>query len=363
MRTSRGIRARAVVHIGSQLSTVLNIPCRGLSCWPTVVSMDTSSIGIHGSFSRSDAIALFGDYRVRREQESGRWVSPWAGVLVEAARAGDPLALASAAVRLGHPDALVAGPTAAYLHGCRWVAPTPVHLIVPYEHVLRSRPGLVVHNGPLPTADREIRHGLPVLCLERTLTDILCARTRSSDALAVLDEALAMVDPGLREKYRARIGERLAARRDPRGTRRAAQVLELATGLAASPAESWLLWRIVDSGFPVPEVNWSVTGLNGREVYRLDLAWPGLRIVLEYDGYLAHVGRAAEDEARAEDLRKRGWIIIRVTVDDLRDPTRFEAELVDAFQQRGVDMSRRCTGKLQGRRHREPGMRRRRRAS
>lgn len=274
-------------------------------------------------------------------------------MLVVAARAAEPLTLASAAALLGGPDVLLAGPTAAHLHGCDSATPTPIQIVTPYEHWMRSRPGLVVHNGPLPDADRDVVRDLPVLGFERTLTDLLCT-SRPPDAVAVLDEALAMIEPGQREQFRARIGRRLAQRRDPRGTRRGAQLLGLATGRAESPAESRLLWRIVDSGFPLPEVNWSLVGPDGREVYRLDLAWPDLRIVLEYNGYAAHAGRTAEDEARAEDLRRRGWILVEVRADDLVHPGRFERELDVAFRRRGVDMSRRCTGMLRGRRHREP---------
>ena len=315
--------------------------------------MDTSSGDRHGASSRQAAITRYGAHEVRRRQESGEWQSPWPGVLVERVRAADPLTLASAAVLLGGAEAFVGGPTAAYLHGCRSMSPTPVHLVVPYSRGLRSRPGLVVHNGPLPDADRDVVAGLPVLGLERVLTDVLCT-SRPSDALAVADEVLATFEPAQRDAFRAVIGRRLERRRDPRGTRRGARLLAVATGLAASPAESWLLWRVVDSGFPVPEVNWRLIGLDGIEIYRLDLAWPELRILVEYDGYAAHVGRESEDAARAEDLRRRGWIIIRAVADDLASPGRLEAELERAFGQRGIAAGKRTPGVLRGRRHREP---------
>ncbi|MFD1528653.1 DUF559 domain-containing protein [Pseudonocardia aurantiaca] len=320
--------------------------------------METTSTARHGAISRQDAIAAFGFQEVRRRHESGRWRAPWEGVLIDGTRASDPLTLAAAAVLLGGPDAVLAGPTAAHMHGCRSVEPLPVHLIVPYGHWLRSRAGLIVHNGGMLDADREERQGLPVLCFERVLTDMLC-RSGPSDALAVMDEALAMVEPSRREHYRAAIARRIEHRSDPRGTRRGVQLLDLATGEAASPAESWFLWRIVDAGFPVPQVNWSLFGPDGLEIYRLDYAWPELRIVVEYDGHAYHAGREAEDQARAEDLRRRGWIVIRAGAEDLGRPEQFEARLEQAFGQRGVDVGRRAKRALRGRRHREPGERRR----
>jgi hypothetical protein len=322
-----------------------------------VIGVDTSLLGVNGAMSRQDAIARFGAQEVRRMQESGRWQAPWSGVLVDVDRLTDPLTRASAALVLAGPDAVLGGPTAAYLHGCRSVEPLPVHLVVPYGHWLRSRPGLDVHNGRFLDTDREVQRDLAVLCLERVLADMLC-RARPSDALALVDEALAMVGPDRREAYRAVIARRLERRRDPRGTRRGARILGVATGRAESPAESWFLWRIVDCGFPAPEVNWSLCGPDGREIRRLDYAWPEMRIAVEYNGYAVHKGREAEDAERIADLRRRGWMVIVVEAEDLARPGRFEAALEQAFRQRGVDMRTRTPRALEGRRHREPRERR-----
>jgi hypothetical protein len=322
-----------------------------------VLVVETSKLGPHGAMSRQDAIGRFGIQEVRRMQEAGRWQAPWSGVLIDTDRLAEPLARASAALALGGPEAVLGGPTAAHVHGCRSVEPLPVHLVVPYGHWLRSRPGLVVQNGRYLDADREVRDGMSVLSLERVLCDMLC-RARPTDALALADEALAMIDPDQRETYREVIARRLERRRDPRGTRRGARILEVATGKAESPAESWFLWRIVDSGFPAPMVNWSLRAPGGREIFRLDYAWPEMRIAVEYNGYAVHSGREAEDAARIEDLHRRGWIVIVVEAEDFTRPGRFEAALEEAFKQRGVDVSRRTPRALQGRSHREPRERR-----
>jgi hypothetical protein len=334
----------------------------GQSDLPHRDQVDSIRLGRHGALSRHEAVARFGIHEVRRRRESGQWHAPWPGVVVDATRSTDVLTLASAAVLVAGPRSALAGPTAAYLHGCRSVQPLPVHVIVPYERAMRPRNGLVVHNGRGFEDDVEERHELPVICLERVVTDMLC-RATPSDALAVTDEALAMVPPEARDAFRAAVGRRLRQRHDPRGTRRGARLLAVATGKAASPAESWFLCRVVDAGFPVPEVNWPLHGPDGREIYRLDFAWPELRIVIEYNGYAYHAGRDAEDETRAEDLRRRGWIVITTCADDLRKPARLEEVLVDAFRRRGVELGMRSRRTLEGRRHREPGRSRRRRTA
>jgi hypothetical protein len=171
------------------------------------------------------------------------------------------------------------------------------------------------------------------LPLDRAVADVLCTSKRS-DALALVDEALKLAGSDT-EQLRKSIATRLQGRQDPRGTVLAAGLLDLASPRVDSPAESWLRLRLVDDGFPIPEVNWPIVGLDGEERYRIDLAWPGLRIAVEYDGYEAHESRKREDEARQADLESRGWIVIRVDKADLADLYRVEAELRAAFARRG----------------------------
>lgn len=299
----------------------------------TVGGMDFGE-GLHGAHLQCELIARVGRYPVRAALRDGALLRLWHRTLVDAKRALDPPTRAAAALLLHGRHAVIAGPTAAWLHGCTLIEVAQVHVMVPYGHRSRSRAGLAVHNGPLPASDVTARDGLRLLTVERVTCDLLCT-ARARDAIAVTDFMLAAQPVELREGFRAEIGERLRTRRDPRGTRRGAVILDLATGRAESPAESWLLLEVVELGFPWPEVNWSLLSPAGREVYRLDLAWPDLRIALEYNGYAVHLGREAEDERRAEDLQRRGWIVITATSADLADSRRLERELREAFARRG----------------------------
>lgn len=276
---------------------------------------------------------------------------PWPGVLVDAARAAAPLTIVTAAWLALRRDAVVTGPSAAFLHGLTALDPTPVHLIVSYENRQRDRPGIVVHNGTTLEADREERHGLPVLSLERVVSDLACTCS-PADALAVVDQALAQLSEVDRPGLQRRLRERIQARPDPRGTRIGTRLVDLATGRAESPAESWWLWRVVDLGFPVPEVNPWVRDCDGVGLFRLDLGWLDLKIALEHNGYAAHVGRSERDTRRIADLERRGWIVIVVDADDLRSICRMEAELHEAFRRRGVDLSHRVVGGLRPLPHR-----------
>jgi hypothetical protein len=195
--------------------------------------------------------------------------------------------------------------------------------------------------------------GLPVLCPERDVTDLLCTAAPAG-ALAVTDQVLAGLPPDARPAFRDEISRRLQERPDPRGTRIGARLLDLATGAAESPAESWLLWRIVDLGFPVPTVNHWVYTIDGEPRFRVDLSWPELRIAIEYYGHLSHDGRDDRDQARILELERRGWIVVVVRADDLSSMSRVEREIDDAFRRRGMHPRARIGGALRPRRHREP---------
>ena len=278
---------------------------------------------------------------------------PWPRVVVDATRAADRLTVVSAAWLATGREALVTGPSGAFLHGLTSLAATPVHLVVPYDSRQRKRAGIVVHKGGGLAEDRDEQQGLPVVCLERLISDLACTAT-PPDALAVIDQSLAGLKEEDRPTFQRRLRERLQDRSDPRGTRIGRRLVDLATGLAESPAESWWLWRVVDLGFPVPDVNPWIRDLNGMGLFRLDLAWLELKIALEHNGYAAHVGRERDDAARIAELERRGWIVVVVQADDLRSISRMETELTESFRKRGVDLSGRVVGSLRPLPHRRP---------
>jgi hypothetical protein len=111
-------------------------------------------------------------------------------------------------------------------------------------------------------------------------------------------------------------------------------MVDLATGKADSPPESMFRLMAVEAGFPIPEAQYEIFTIDGRLLYVLDIAWPEARIALEYDGFAAHEERRNADRERDERMAGRGWITLRATVADLRDPSRIINELRDAFARR-----------------------------
>lgn len=289
-------------------------------------------VGLHGAYLRSALIEAFGRHQLSNALRSGTVRPLWTGVVVESPRVLDMRTRAAAALLTIGPQAVLCGPTAAALHGCTALTSADVHVLVPYKSKPRSRDGLVVHHSCFYAEQVVEVDRLRVLSLPHVIADLLCDAP-PADALAVADESLRKMTPES-DAFRAAVDQRLRARPDPRGTVRAAGLWDLASPRAESPPESWLRMLLIDSGFPLPEVNFSLTSPAGRELYRLDLAWPSLRVALEYDGHAAHAGREDADAAREDDLRRRGWIVVRARAADLADPSRLLAELRAAFADR-----------------------------
>ncbi|NUS01547.1 MAG: hypothetical protein HOV97_03175 [Nonomuraea sp.] len=69
--------------------------------------------------------------------------------------------------------------------------------------------------------------------------------------------------------------------------------------------------------------------------YRADFRVRGTRVLVEFDGAVKYVDRAAlfEEKQREDALRRAGWIIVRVVWSDLSDPARLRRRLANALAQ------------------------------
>lgn len=291
--------------------------------------------GLHGAHRRSQLVALIGRAAVRSAIANRRLTVFSRTVLVETRRELEFRTRAAAALLSAGWESALTGHSVLALHGCSAADRSPVHVLLPYSSAVRSRPGVVVHHGRASECDAEEVDGLRSQTLDCALAAVLCRAARKS-AIACADQALGLHTSDSREEFRAWTEYRIEARSDPRGRRRGRALLDLATGLAESPPESWTLLALVDAGHPVPTPQHPILDIDGNVIYRLDLAWPELRIAVEYDGYAAHEHRKLDDARRDEDLRRRGWTVIRVTADDLLAPGRFLGEVASAFRARGV---------------------------
>jgi len=283
--------------------------------------------GLHGAYPRTRLQDRIGAPAVSRAIREGHLVNYCRTVVIQRERMGSLHTRAAAALLMAGPDAVLTDHTAAWLHGCTAAETNRVHILLDYDRRLRPRPDVAVHYYQYDPADVVEVEGLRCMVLDYAIADLLCRGRHRSTALACADQALGALPPQQRAAFKADLAVRLANRRDQRGRRRGAFLLDLATGLPESPGESALLLTVADAGFPLPELQYSIRDLDDREIWRLDFAWPDARVALEYDGYAAHVDKAEADRVRDEDLRRRGWKVLRADVSDLRNPTRLFRQL------------------------------------
>ena len=103
-----------------------------------------------------------------------------------------------------------------------------------------------------------------------------------------------------------------------RGARALAWALPRVRVGADSRPETLTRLCLVEAGFPEPLVG-DATPIAGGRVLHPDLKWPQWRLLLEYEGdaHRSDRKRWRRDIARKGDFEAAGWIVIRVTADDL----------------------------------------------
>jgi hypothetical protein len=289
--------------------------------------------GLHGAYRRRDLIAAIGRYPMRTATQEGQLVNFHRHVVVRRELATQFRTRAAAALLVAGERAVLTRHTAARMYGCTAADFAPIDVLVPYVRRISRVPGIAVHNGMFSEDDVVVVDGLRLLAPDLILADVLC-RARRPTALACADQMIGRLPEPQRPGFRNSVLRAISAREDIRGTRQARVLLDLATGLPESPFESHLLLMFYDRELPVPVPQYSITTIDGRELYRLDFAWPEYRIAVEYDGYAAHAERQDRDRRRDEDLTRRGWIVIRATIDDLVAPWRLVDEVRQAMAAR-----------------------------
>jgi hypothetical protein len=207
-----------------------------------------------------------------------------------------------------------------------------VHVTRTDRRAGRMEAGIRQHQGILLPDDIVTRRGVQVTSPTRTAIDVTTvADTESS--LCVVNQLLHEGHTSLEEIA----GRYESMQRNP-FTLHTDLVMRLANPALESVGETrtfFLCWR---NGLPAPVPQYVVRDEQGREVARLDFAWPEHGVWVEFDGkakYTKHA-RPGEDpgdvvfrEKQREDRIREltGWRCIRLTWADLERAERTVARL------------------------------------
>jgi very-short-patch-repair endonuclease len=171
-------------------------------------------------------------------------------------------------------------------------------------------PLVAVHRGTLDSIDRRLVEGTWVTSVPRTLIDL--ASILDFEALETAVESAfrrGIATPTSVERRLAALGGR-----GKRGTG-PLRALLMDRGNAAA-LESRLevkVWRLLRRARLRPVRQYAVHYEN--RTFRLDFAWPALRVAVECDGFDAHAGKPVfeRDHARLAILNAHGWLVVPVT--------------------------------------------------
>lgn len=247
---------------------------------------------------------------------AGTWQRLLRGTYAEAG-AGAGLDLrCQAAQRLLPPHARVADRCLLWLLGVDVLPPGPplLEVVVPRGAVVPKRQHMLARVTDLPARDRALLspYALRILRPARAVADLL-RRLPLAEAVVVADAV-----QRARQCSEDELREELVHHAGLRGVRQALRAVGLSDGRAESPPESRLRLALVLAGLrPVPQFEVRDAG---RFVARVDLAFPDLRIAIEYDGREVHERSDvfARDRQRQNDLVRAGWTVLRFTAADLR---------------------------------------------
>jgi hypothetical protein len=199
------------------------------------------------------------------------WTRPTRGILI-APNPADPFRTSLRAALLACPQAVVAGMSAARLHKLGglpiWTPAERPHLLLPAGRRYEARKGVRLRSGLQP-GEATHRAGLPVTTLDRTVRDMA--------SLLSPDDLICLVDSALAEKWHPHF---------PKPKLRAA--LALADGRAESTFETLIRLLLVRAGIPPEALQFKVFDASGRELARVDMAWPRVKLALEADGREHH---------------------------------------------------------------------------
>lgn len=215
---------------------------------------------------------------------------------------------------------------------------SPLYMAVPNANVRprqrHTMPGLRYVVAAFGPQTRTIGVGMlddSVRCVDAVDTWIMFASHLSLEELVVLGDSMmrrGYLGVSCRlEEFERRVeslramGEERSAGGDwhkPHGLRACEKALRLMRERTDSSQETRLRLALMRCGLDEPQVNHMMENpRSGGRLY-LDLAYPELKIAIEYDG-MHHARQWLADSARRTAIEDAGWIYIQVTKDDLAD--------------------------------------------
>jgi len=188
----------------------------------------------------------------------------------------------------------------------------------------RNLARVVHHSGSLRVGDLRRQNGHWVTTPARTVLDVACV-SGAEAGLVQANHFLHNRLTSVAELQSVATAEEFWPKSLPHHL-----VMHLVEPKAESVGESRALFLFSDQGLPRPLAQYAIRLLTGETVW-VDFAWPEYKVIVEFDGMAKYhrfrrPGESIEDmvmrEKRREDMVREatGWIVIRLTWQDLQTP-------------------------------------------
>jgi hypothetical protein len=265
---------------------------------------------------------------VKGKCKSGEWERVGRGVYRLAGSPMTPAAELRAAVLMAGEGAAGSHWSAAWIYGIAELPPRPT-VTVPHHRVRTvTSADLVRTRIPFKVM---VRNRVPCTDVIRTIFD--CATSASAEELdELVDRAIARRAVRIQDVVRALDRAEYRHRQG-----RAALEQRLARrGVTGSPSPSVLESRmarlLLEYRLPVPkaEVDWGP-----QRRYRLDFAYPLVRLAIEVDGWSAHFTPEQQrwDRRRANSLSRAGWTVLHYDWWEVTyEPERVAKEIAEVYR-------------------------------
>jgi hypothetical protein len=266
-----------------------------------------------GVITRAQAIqAGMSPNQIDRRVQTRRWTALINGGYRLFEMPGD-LPLVKAAIAL-LPRAVASHFSAAAIHGLRTVPTREVSVLV-HSQTTHTFPGVRVFRcHDLDDEHVEMRVGVPVTTVERTVTD-LAALVTPAHLGVILDDAVAARIVTC-EQVRTVLDS--VARKGKPGVRKLRSVLDERQGPDHSPSilETAGLRLLIDAGFTGFATEFPIPWAPRK---RFDVAFPEHQLEIEWDSRRWHTQVQAFESDRLRDREAvlHGWRVLRFTWDDV----------------------------------------------
>lgn len=207
-------------------------------------------------------------------------------------------------------QAVFSGQTAAWIQGLDLDPCSPIEATISREVPVRARAGIRLRRAFLADDDTGICRGFRVTIPLRTASD-LGSRRDLVESVVTLDMALhaELVDIDSLNRW-------VDSHSGCHGIKRLRRAVSLAEARSESPMESRLRLELLRARLPAPCVQKELHDSAGRFLARVDLFYPDIRLVVEFDGQ-NHRDRLVSDLRRQNALVAAGYEVLRFTAADL----------------------------------------------